>query len=351
MNQNSLNIATKEFSITRPDDHPIAKSEKIGVLLINLGTPDSFGYFDVRRYLSEFLSDQRVINYPAIFWQPLLQLIILTSRPFRSGKAYAKIWDKQHNASPLLVHTKSIAKKLADSLADSDNIILDFAMCYGNPSIEKKILSLQEQGCQKILLCALYPQYSATTTAAAYDKCFKILQKMNWQPAIRTMPSWYNNDAYISLLAQSIEKKIAGNEPEFIIASFHGLPQKYLENGDPYHCFCVTTARLVREKLSWPEDRWITCFQSRFGPAQWLQPYADKTVEHLAKNGVKKIALISPAFICECIETLEEICMEMQEDFLEAGGEEFTYIPCLNDSDNNINFLQSLITNELQGWG
>ena len=165
------------------------------------------------------------------------------------------------------------------------------------------------------------------------------------------MPSWYNNDAYLNVLSHSIEQKITGNDPEFIVTAFHGLTQKYLENGDPYHCFCVTTARLVREKLSWPEDRWITCFQSRFGPAQWLQPYADKTVEHLAKNGVKKIALISPAFICECIETLEEICMEMQEDFLEAGGEEFTYIPCLNDSDNNINFLQSLITNELQGWG
>lgn len=335
-----------------PKDHPPVKKQKIGVLMLNLGTPDATDYFSVRRYLSEFLSDKRVIDYPKWLWQPLLQGIILTSRPFRSGAAYASIWDKKTNESPLLVYTRSITEKVQKEFKTKDDIVIEYGMRYGNPSTKHAMEKLMDAGCTKILLFALYPQYSATTMATAYDKAFDFLKTVPRQPAIRTMPGWYDDPAYIDVLADSIQKKLKTlkKPPEVILTSFHGLPKRYLMQGDPYHCMCVKTSRLVREKLGWPEDKWITTFQSRFGPEEWLQPYTDKTIEKLAHDGVKRIAIVSPAFVCECIETLEEIAMEARDEFLEAGGEEYTYIPCLNDSKPHIKLLSSYIKNELKGW-
>jgi len=335
-----------------PSSHPAVKPEKIGVLLMNLGTPDNTGYFAVRRYLSEFLSDQRVIDLPKWLWQPLLQGVILTTRPFRSGKAYASIWDKDHNQSPLLVHTRNITEKIAEQFSDEDEIIVEYAMRYGNPATARGLESLIDQGCTKILLMALYPQYSATTTATAYDKAFEYLKTIPRQPAIRTMPAWHDDESYIDVLAGSIQDSLdkMDYEPEVILTSFHGLPKRYLMQGDPYHCYCSKTSRLVREKLGWPEDKWITTFQSRFGPAEWLQPYTDKTIEKLAHDGVKKMAIVSPAFVCECIETLEEIAMEARDIFIEAGGEKYTYIPCLNDRDSHIDLLSGYIRDNLKGW-
>ncbi len=335
----------------RPENHPDIKPQKTGILLLNLGTPDATDYFSVRRYLSEFLSDRRVIDYPRWFWQPLLQGVILTSRPFRSGKAYQSIWDKKTNESPLLVYTRSIAQKLADQFRESE-VVVEFGMRYGNPSTSAGLSSLMAQGCTKILLFALYPQYSATTTATAYEKAFEYLKTVPCQPAIRTAPAWHDDPHYIEVLAQSVRAKLDefGHEPEVILTSFHGLPQRYLTQGDPYHCYCLKTSRLVRENLGWPEKRWLTTFQSRFGPEKWLQPYTDKTLEKLAKNGTKSVAILSPAFVCECLETLEEIAMEAKNTFLKAGGKEYTYIPCLNDSEAHITLLRGYIENELKGW-
>ncbi len=335
-----------------PNDHPEVKTPKIGVLLLNLGTPDATDYFSVRRYLSEFLSDKRVIDYPAWFWQPILQGIVLTSRPFRSGAAYKSIWDERTNESPLLVYTRSMTEKIAAQMKDYHEVVVEYGMRYGNPSTASAIQKLLDQGCRKVLLFALYPQYSATTVATAYDKAFDYLKTLPWQPSVRTMGPWHDDPAYIDLLAKSIKTKLGAlkNQPEVILTSFHGLPKRYLMQGDPYHCMCAKTSRLVREKLGWPEDKWINTFQSRFGPEEWLQPYTDETIEKLAHDGIKRIVIVSPAFVCECIETLEEIAMEGKKEFLEAGGEEYTYIPCLNDADNHIDYLTGLIKKELSGW-
>lgn len=341
------------FKDPLPDNHPDIKPAKTGVLLMNLGTPDATDYWSVRKYLSEFLSDKRVIDYPKWLWQPILQGIILTSRPFRSGAAYKSIWNEDKDESPLKTLTRSQCEKIAQNFKNEfPDIIFEWAMRYGNPSTQRGIKKLTEQGCRKILLFALYPQYAAPTTATAYDKAFEVLAELNWQPAIRTAPAWYDEPGYINVLANSISNKLSelDNSPEVILTSFHGLPKRYLLEGDPYHCMCQKTSRLVRERLGWPEDKWITTFQSRFGPEQWLQPYTDKTIEKLAKDGVKRIAIVSPAFVSECIETLEEIEMEGKDIFIENGGEEYTYIPCLNDSDDHIRLLSGYIRNELSGW-
>jgi ferrochelatase len=346
------------YKMVLPKDHPHVKPRKTGVLLLNLGTPDGTDYWSVRRYLSEFLSDKRIIDYPSIFWQPLLQGIILTSRPFKSGHAYSLVWDKERDASPIRVYTESQHEKLIAYFKkhhpeESENLIFEWGMRYGNPSTKLGIEKLFDQGCDRIILFALYPQYSACTTGTAYDKAFETLEKMPRQPAIRTAEQWHDDPAYIDVLAQSVKDhiKLSGpNKPEHIIASFHGLPKRYLMNGDPYHCFCSKTARLLREKLKWKEEDWTTTFQSRFGPEEWLQPYTDKTIEALAEKGVKHLAIISPAFVSDCIETLEEINIGLREAFLEKGGETFTYIPCLNDRDDHIAFLAGRIKQELAGW-
>lgn len=344
---------TAENSQYLPADHPPVKEEKIGVLLLNLGTPDGTDYWSVRKYLSEFLSDQRVIDLPKYLWQPLLQGIILTKRPFSSGHAYELIWNKEKDESPLKTYTRSQCEKMSAQLGRKyPNIVFEWGMRYGNPSTKSAIDKLQEQGCTKILLFALYPQYSACTTATAYDKAFDALRTLKRQPAVRTAPSWHDDPAYIQLLADSVRDKLKtlDSKPEYILTSFHGLPKRYLLEGDPYHCYCAKTSRLVRENLDWPADRWINTFQSRFGPAEWLTPYTDKTIDRLAREGVKHIAIMSPAFVSECIETLEEIQIQAKESFIENGGETFTYIECLNDADTHIQYLSTLVEKELKGW-
>lgn len=339
--------------ITKPADHPEQRAERIGVCLINLGTPDATDYWSMRKYLSEFLSDTRVINMPKIFWQPLLQGIILTIRPSKSGKAYKSIWNEAQNESPLKTITRAQSEKITTLLQSKhNNIEVAWAMRYGNPSIQSGIEELTAKGCKKILLFALYPQYSATTTATAFDKAFDHLKTMRWQPAIRTSSPWHDRDDYITTLANKVRAHLAtlDHQPEYILTSFHGLPKKYLMKGDPYHCMCVKNSRLLQEKLDWPKDKWLTTFQSRFGPAEWLQPYTDKTLIALAEKGVKNIAILSPAFVSDCIETLEEIAIEAKHTFIEHGGENYSYIPCLNDDDAHIDLLSGYIEQELQGW-
>jgi protoporphyrin/coproporphyrin ferrochelatase len=335
-----------------PNDHPGLAKRKIGVLLLNLGTPDATDYWSMRRYLKEFLSDRRVIETPRLLWWPLLNGIILTTRPKRSGANYDKIWDKGANDSPLRVIAKSQAAKLQGAFGEDSRILVDFAMRYGNPSTGSRLKSMQEAGCDRILLVPLYPQYSAATTATANDKAFETLAKMRWQPAVRTVPSYHDEPAYISAIANSIRVGVAGahTEPEVVLASYHGLPKTYHEKGDPYFCFCRKTTRLVAEELGWPAERLITTFQSRFGPAEWLQPYTEPTLAGMAAAGTKSVAVITPGFSVDCLETLEEIAIGARKTFLEAGGENFTFIECLNDGAGAMAVIKALVGRELSGW-
>jgi len=326
---------------------------KIGVLIINLGTPDGTGYWPMRRYLKEFLSDPRVVETNRVLWWFILNGIILTTRPTRSGKAYASIWNRELDESPLRTITRSQSDLLSASLgAKFPDLIVDWAMRYGTPSIVEKIEGLKSKGCDRILLFSLYPQYSAATIATANDKAFEALAKMRWQPAVRTVPSYEADPTYISALVQSMERSIAGLgwQPDVVLASFHGLPQSYVDKGDPYQRQCEVTVEHMREKLGWDETRLRLTFQSRLGKEQWLLPYTDKTLESLAREGVKNIAVITPGFAADCIETLEEIAMEARDIFLENGGENFVAIPCLNDSPEGIGVLEAVVMRELQGW-
>lgn len=335
-----------------PKDHPPIKPRKIGILLINLGTPDGTDYFSMRRYLKEFLEDPRVIEANRVVWWFILNVIILTKRPFSSGEAYESIWNKDKDESPLKTISRSQAAKVAKELAGNDELVVDWAMRYGNPSTKSKLEALQNQGCDRILLFPLYPQYAAATTATACDKAFDALKEMRWQPSIRVVPPYFENPDYIEALADSIQDHIAEMEwtPEVVIASYHGLPKRYFLAGDPYHCQCAKTTRLLREHLRWGEDKLRLTFQSRFGKEEWLQPYTDKTIEQLAKDGVKKLAVVCPGFSSDCVETLEEIAIEAGEIFKENGGEKFTLIPCLNDSLDSTRVLTGVIKNELKGW-
>jgi protoporphyrin/coproporphyrin ferrochelatase len=334
-----------------PSDHPPVKFGKVGVLLVNLGTPDGTDFKSMRRYLEEFLTDRRVIEWSRLFWYPILYGIVLNRRPGKVGKAYESIWNKDRNESYLRTYTRSQGEKMATALADLPNVTVDWAMRYGQPSIASKIDALQQAGCEKILLFPLYPQYAASTTATVNDKAFEKLQQMRWQPALRTVPAYHDDPVYIEALANSVTSHLASLdwEPEKVITSFHGIPQSYFKKGDPYHCHCMKTARLLREKLGMG-DRLMITFQSRFGPEEWLQPYTDKTVEKLAKEGVKRIAVMNPGFVSDCLETLEEIAGEAGHIFLEHGGEKFTHIPCLNDSEDGMRVLEHVVRRELQGW-
>ncbi len=352
MTQNKLKAHVEPVG-RLPQDHPKVHMHKIGVLLINLGTPDGTTYWPMRRYLKEFLSDRRVIEVPKAIWWPLLNGIILTTRPSRSGKAYASIWNKEKDESPLRTITRSQSDILSEMMAShSERIIVDWAMRYGTPSIPDKVKSLKDRGCDKILILPLYPQYSAPTTATVNDKVFETLMKMRWQPALRILPSYHDDPIHIDALAKSLQDGLdkLDYEPEVIIASFHGLPKSYHKKGDPYHCLCAKTARLLREKMGMDKDKLILTFQSRFGPEEWLTPYTDETVEKLAKDGVKKLAIITPGFASDCVETLEEIDDEVREIFEEHGGEDFALIPCLNDSQTGMEMLRDLAIRELQGW-
>ena len=337
-----------------PEDHPVVKKLQIGVLLSNLGTPDNYDYWSMRRYLGEFLSDRRVIDYSPWLWQPLLQLIILTKRPFSSGAAYKAIWNHEENESPLLTITKAQTTAIRSSVTErhGENVMVDFCMRYGNPSIGSVVQKMVDAGCQKILFFPLYPQYAGATSATANDEFFRSLIKQTWQPTARTVSPYFDHPDYIDALATSIERGYANAEvePEILVCSYHGVPKRYLMQGDPYHCLCQKTTRLLKERLGWDETQIITTFQSKFGPEQWLQPYTVEEVARLAELGKKNIAICAPAFSADCIETLEEINEEIRESFERAGGEKFTYIPCLNDEPAHILALTNLISNNLHGW-
>ena len=335
-----------------PADHPKVAVGKVGVLLINLGTPDGTDYWSMRRYLAEFLSDKRVIEWPRLLWYPILYGIVLMRRPSKSGEAYASIWNKELDESPLRTITRAQAEKLGEALSSSPEVVVDWAMRYGNPSIAERLDALAAAGCDRILTFPLYPQYSASTTATVNDKVFEVLQSMRWQPALRTVPAYHDEPIYIDALANSIETHLASLdfEPEVVLASFHGIPQSYFDKGDPYHCHCQKTARLLRERLGWDKDRLQITFQSRFGPEEWLQPYTDKTVEKLAREGVKRLAIVNPGFVTDCLETLEEIAGENAEIFHEHGGEKFSHIPCLNDSEQGMRVIEAVVRRELGGW-
>jgi len=323
--------------------------------MANLGTPDNYDYWSMRRYLGEFLSDKRVIDYPAYLWQPLLQLIILTSRPFRSGAAYKSIWNEEEGESPLMTITKAQTAKIKERANEmyGDQVVVDFAMRYGNPSTKSKVREMVAKGCSKILFFPLYPHYAGATSATANDQFFRALMDEKWQPIARVIEPYFDDTAYIEALAQSVEQAYAKteNKPEVLVCSYHGVPKRYLMQGDPYHCQCQKTTRLLKERLGWADTDIVTTFQSKFGPEEWLKPYTVEEVARLAEeDGKKRIAVIAPAFSADCIETLEEINEEIKESFEEAGGEEFTYIPCLNDDDAHIDALTQIISRNLQGW-
>ncbi|RUW96258.1 ferrochelatase [Mesorhizobium sp. M8A.F.Ca.ET.023.01.1.1] len=336
-----------------PPGHPPVRTGKVGVMLVNLGTPDGTDFKPMWRYLREFLSDPRVIELNKAIWYPILYGLVLTSRPKKSGANYARIWNREKNESPLRTYTRAQGEKLAAALRDLPNVTVDWAMRYGNPSTASVAERLVAQGCDRILSLPLYPQYSATTTATANDQLFRALMKMRRAPAIRSVPPYYDEPVYIEALAASIEQHLAtlNFEPEVVITSYHGIPKPYFEKGDPYHCHCLKTTRLLRERLGWDENKLITTFQSRFGAQEWLQPYTDKTVEKLAKDGVKSIAIVNPGFSVDCIETLDEIGREAAETFHHAGGEKFAHIPCLNDSPEGMAVIEAMVRRELSGWG
>ncbi len=338
---------------TNQENHPKVSFGKTGVLLVNLGTPDGTDYWSMRRYLAEFLSDRRVIEWSRFLWLPILHGIVLSKRPQKSGAAYKEIWNNELNESPLRTITRSQSDKLSEALSDlGENVVVDWAMRYGSPSIASRLEALKAQGCDRILVFPLYPQYSASTTATVNDEVFRTLLKMRWQPTLRIVPPYHDEETYIDSLATSIRNKVSelDEEPEVVLASFHGIPQSYFDKGDPYYCHCQKTTRLLREKLGWDEKKLQITFQSRFGPEEWLQPYTDKTVEKLAQDGVKRIAVLNPGFVADCLETLEEIAGEAAEIFEEHGGEQFTHIPCLNDTQEGMAVLENVVRRELQGW-
>jgi ferrochelatase len=339
-------------AVRLPEGHPPVKKGKVGVLLLNLGTPDATDYWSMRRYLKEFLSDRRVIEVPRLLWWPLLNLIILTTRPGRKGKDYDTIWNREQNEGPLKTITRAQAERLAARLSGEQKVVVDWAMRYQNPTTKSRIEALMAEGCDRILLVPLYPHYAAATTATANDQAFRALMEMRWQPYVRVTPAYADEPVYIDALAKSIRAHLATLdwEPEVLVATFHGMPQKYLEKGDPYHCECQKTGRLLREALGWPKDRFRVTFQSRFGNDPWLQPYTDETVEALAKSGVKKLALVAPGFSADCLETLEELDGENREIFEHNGGEQFTYVPALNASDEGMDVIETIVRRELMGW-
>ena len=322
--------------------HPPINFGKTGVLIINLGTPDSTSWLDIRKYLKEFLSDKRVIEVNPILWQIVLNIFILNLRPSKTAKAYKEIWMKDINKSPLLYYTELQAKKLNQKIG-SEKILVDFAMRYGNPSIKSKLNLLKEKGCENVIILPLYPQYAAATTATVCDEVYRSLMKMRWQPSLQIIPHYESEPLYVDALVKSIKKKISeiNWKPDLIIASYHGIPQKYFDKGDPYQCYCQKTTRLMNEKFQ--EISIETTFQSRFGPDKWLTPYTDKTLESLPKKGKKNILMICPGFSSDCVETLEEINIQARETFINCGGERFEFIPCLNDNPDHIYLLESLV--------
>ncbi|MEA3541654.1 MAG: ferrochelatase [Pseudomonadota bacterium] len=331
--------------MTPPTDHPAISPSRIGILLINLGTPDAPDTASVRRYLAEFLSDPRVVEIPQLVWQPILRGVILTTRPKKSAHAYQQVWMPE--GSPLAVHTRTTAQALQQAMGP--RVLVDWAMRYGNPAIATRLKTMKQAGCDRILIAPLYPQYSAATTATANDAAFAALATMRWQPAVRTLPPYHDDPAYIDALRASIARSIAALpfRPDALLASFHGMPERTLKLGDPYHCQAVKTVRLLGAALPLPVHM---SFQSRFGRAKWLEPETEATLANLVKQGVRNIAVATPGFSADCLETLEEIALRAKEVFLAEGGENFAYLPCLNASAEAITLYQRLMGRELAGW-
>lgn len=347
----STTIDAKATGPNAGEDPPF-RDGKVGVLLVNLGTPDGTDYKSMWRYLREFLSDPRVIELNKAAWYPILYGAVLTTRPQKSGANYAKIWNRDRDESPLRTITRAQTEKLQAALAGDERLTVEYGMRYGNPSMASAVRSLMDQGCGRIVMFPLYPQFSATTTATANDQLYRALMKIRHMPTVRSVPPYFHEPVYIGALARSMEKHLAtlDFEPEIVLASYHGIPKAYADRGDPYHRHCLETTRLLREHLGWDEKRLVTTFQSRFGAQEWLQPYTDKTVEKLAADGVKRIAIVNPGFSADCIETLEEIDGEVREIFIHGGGEKFAHIPCLNDSDEGMEVIETIVRRELQGW-
>jgi protoporphyrin/coproporphyrin ferrochelatase len=350
---NEISLSDHTALTHRPTDHPKMSAGAIGVLLVNLGTPEAADAGSVRRYLREFLSDRRVIEQNTLAWKFILNGVILPFRPRRKARDYEKIWNRETNESPLKTITRSQSGKLAAALAQrGKTVVVDWAMRYGNPSIRSRLAALAEQGCERILMVPLYPQYCAATSATGCDEAFRALMAMRWQPALRVAPPYYDDPVYIDALAVSLQAhlKALSFVPEVIIASFHSIPQEYFDKGDPYYCHCAKTWRLLGERLKLDASKLMLTFQSRFGRAEWLKPYTDLTVKDLAKRGVKNLAVITPGFSADCLETLEEIAGENAEYFHHAGGKNFAAIPCLNDSEPGMRVIEAVVLRELQGW-
>jgi ferrochelatase len=336
-----------------PAGHPKVAFGRIGVLLVNLGTPDATDASSVRRYLKEFLSDKRVIEENGLIWKLVLNGIILRTRPAQKGRDYDTIWNRERDESPLLTITRGTADGVRRRIGGwSDRLVVDFAMRYGDPSTRSRIEALAQAGCDRILAVPLYPQYSATTVASSCDAVFDAFKTLRWQPTLRVAQPWYDQPAYIEALARTARAHLAALpwEPEVVVASFHGIPMKNFAQGDPYHCHCQKTGRLLREALGLPPERFRVTFQSRFGPARWLQPYTDATVRALAEGGTRRIAVIAPGFAADCLETIEELGEEVREVFEAHGGERYALIPCLNDSEAAIDVLEAVLAQELTGW-
>ena len=335
-----------------PQGHPNVQSGAVGVLLVNLGTPDAPDPRSVRRYLKQFLSDRRVIEIPPLAWQPILRGIILNTRPRRSARAYAKVWTER--GSPLADITSRQAEALAGAFGDG--VIVDYAMRYGAPAIADRLTALQDRGCDRILVMPLYPQYCAATTATVFDEVARHMARLRWQPALRFVPPYHDDPAYLDALAEDLSRQVAALEfrPETMLLSFHGMPQRTLEKGDPYHCHCHKTARLLRETLEGREPfakvRFMTTFQSRFGPAQWLEPATDDTLRAEGAKGTKNLVVAAPGFAADCVETLEELALEGRDTFLEAGGSNYAVLDCLNTSPAGIDMLRAMVRRELAGW-
>ena len=333
-------------------DHPAVPQGRIGVLLVNLGTPEGTGYWQVRRYLAEFLWDRRVIETPRLLWWLILHGLVLPRRPFRTGHAYAKIWNLDRDESPIKTITRDQCAGLANEFQCYPDVMVDWAMRYGLPAMDDRIKALKEAGCDRILLFPLYPQYSATSTASVQDRAFDLLGEMRWQPAIRCVPAFFDHPLYIELVCDSLLAHLSSLawEAEVLLVSFHGLPLRNLELGDPYYSQCCTTLRLMKERLGSTGDKLHMVFQSRFGREAWLQPYAEPTIRELAENGVRNVVVIAPGFVADCLETLEELAIGLRETFEAHGGEHFSTVPCLNSSDAGKRLFISIIRNELAGW-
>ena len=325
------------------EDFKHQNRQKTGVLICNLGTPETYKTKDVRRFLRQFLSDGRVIEIPKIIWWFILNGIILTLRPSKSAKLYKSVWTKE--GSPLLVLSKKLTEKLKMSVGDSCEV--ELAMRYGNPSMESALMSLKNKNCRKLIIIPMFPQYSGTTTGSIFDEVARVLSKWRWVPSLSFVNSYHDQPEYINALADSLSNHIKNNSPQKIIFTYHGIPKRNFDLGDPYQCYCQKTTRLVAEKLNLEDDTYITTFQSRFGPAEWLKPYTSDTMGELPLQEVKNVLVVAPAFSVDCLETIEEIDQENKEIFLKAGGEKFTYAPCLNDSSGQVNLLKAIIDKHL----